>query len=105
MPTSPPGQPPQTPSNTRVSSEILCPERPARHLSNPNARKVTTLKVANQTAANESRLFTGGEVLPRATLLGAQNRFAPLAPGQVPPHCLQNVVSHALPPRPIVEHD
>jgi hypothetical protein len=57
MPMSPPGQPPMAPSNTKVRSATRDPERPARHLSKPNARKVTVLITANQPAAHESRLL------------------------------------------------
>ncbi len=60
IPNNPPIQPPSAPSSASVNSETRCPERPARHLSNPNVRNVTALNAANQMAANESETFKRG---------------------------------------------
>jgi hypothetical protein len=49
-------------------------ERDAFHLSKPNARKVTTLKAVNQTAANESILLKRKVILPFFAKLGTSKR-------------------------------
>jgi hypothetical protein len=78
MPSKPPGQPPRAPSITRADSDTRRPERPARHLSNPNIRSVTVLSTANQMAANESATLKRGAAVAFTSWICARNHLEPV---------------------------
>jgi hypothetical protein len=63
MPSKPPGHPPSAPNNASENSDTRRFDPEARHLSKPNAVKVTAFSAVNQIVANESIFLTGGNVL------------------------------------------
>jgi hypothetical protein len=75
MPNNPPGQPPIAPSSTSVNSETRCLVVPARHLSKPNVRNVTTLMVANQMSTMVSINLTQ-PVQIRGNCFGSNSKLA-----------------------------
>ncbi len=70
IPSKPPGQPPSAPNNTSENSDTRGFDADARHLSKPNAMNVAAVNTANQSAANESIILKGGNVLTFLSWIG-----------------------------------